>query len=401
MQVLLVNIALYVFFVLYIKKHYRADISVMIMPYAYLITAVINLLYYLTTPSTYILSYCGFIYLFVIYVIAVLPLLKYRFKADTPLYLAKMTLVKYLVALYCCSATIVLMSVVPKSILAFELGDWLAIRNEMYYGDNESYSSFLERVAINLSGYLRFFTIFYFFYLLSRLNNIKRKPVVYIIGIMSFMPTFLTAVALAARGTLFQLVYEFIICFFIFRKQIDAKIIRVLKIIIISILSVVVLFTAMITLSRFDSDSSSSVFFYLGHSMLTFNYGVYDSLVDCANGKWLLGDYSALFTGDKSELVLDKLGVHCGSAFITVFGSLYIDFGFVGTVIFILFFNILISKSLGSTNNRNDFGRTFFYAYLTSFFLGGIFVYPVTYGIKVLFTFFIYLIISKSWRFKA
>ena len=101
--------------------------------------------------------------------------------------------------------------------------------------------------------------------------------------------------------------------------------------VIIGVLFVV--YSILVTVSRFGEDeASNSVFEYFGHSMLYFNDGIFNNLHDFAYGKRFFSWFIDLFGGN-SDFNMAKAGATHGTAFYTIVGSMYLDWGFIGTLV--------------------------------------------------------------------
>ncbi|MDC0371987.1 hypothetical protein OAM48_05240, partial [Flavobacteriaceae bacterium] len=86
------------------------------------------------------------------------------------------------------------------------------------------------------------------------------------------------------------------------------------------------IYVTAVTVSRFGTDNQSSLLYYISHSFMTFNYGVFDTIVNFADGKYFFN-----FFFDNPEINYRYLGTHFETKFMTFIGTLYIDFGPIGT----------------------------------------------------------------------
>ena len=93
------------------------------------------------------------------------------------------------------------------------------------------------------------------------------------------------------------------------------------------------IYSILVTVSRFGEDEAGgSVFEYFGHSMLSFNDGLFNNLHDFAYGKRFFSWFIDLFGGN-SDFDTAKAGATHGTAFFTIVGGMYIDWGPIGTLI--------------------------------------------------------------------
>ena len=128
-------------------------------------------------------------------------------------------------------------------------------------------------------------------------------------------------------------------------------------------------FVLSVSNSRFGSSFlSSSLLHYFSHSFLAFNYGVADSITDFAYGKYF---FNKIF--GSIPLDFDYLGTHFDTSFITFVGTLYIDFGPIGTfliaMIIPVFFNGIIKR-----RKRIDFSDLYIYSFYLNYLFIGVFV---------------------------
>ena len=123
--------------------------------------------------------------------------------------------------------------------------------------------------------------------------------------------------------------------------------------------------------------------YYLGHSMLTFNYGVMDTIQNYANGAYMF---------DCSSLKDIRFGTHFGTNFITFVGVLYLDFGLVGTVLVAIIFCSYFCK----IGRRRYLDIPDIYLLLTYSMLifNGVFVLGRGYGIQLLEAWIIYFLLK-------
>ena len=220
--------------------------------------------------------------------------------------------------------------------------DWAHIRDALYYEEDfKLYNNQIERFAKIYIQYFRLPAILALFYYLCKPGKILFKL---FLTISIVFPTLFSAIITAGRGSLFAFTLELTTGYFIFKKGIPYTVKRYIKYLALVLLSTVMVFVLSVSNSRFGSSFlSSSLLHYFSHSFLAFNYGVADSITDFAYGKYF---FNKIF--GSIPLDFDYLGTHFDTSFITFVGTLYIDFGPIGTfliaMIIPVFFNGIIKR---------------------------------------------------------
>lgn len=147
-----------------------------------------------------------------------------------------------------------------------------------------------------------------------------------------------------------------------------------------------------VTISRFGDNlstgydsSESSLLSYLGQSMLYFNYGVMDSTTEYAWGGYMF---------DKSDAVNQIRGSHFGYSFITFIGTLYIDYGPLGTFLLAIAASNLMKRMIKT--RRYGIPELFLTLYYLMYLFNGVFVNGLGYGYQWLETIIIYLLLKLA-----
>lgn len=382
----------------------RSNSVLILVPIVLFVSSIFNLLQFNTEPKEWKLTYGGFLYLFVAFNLFIYPLWKQKTSMEFRVTAPNTGILNCIAIFYIVMAVLDLTFLLPKTISAFQMADWLKLRQDLYWGDYEAYDSIWERVIMNSVSFLRQFSVLYFFFLMTNSKQYNRVYII-LLGLCSFLPSFASAVFQAARGTMIYIILEYFIAYMIFSDFLSVKVKRVFK--FFSLIAGLVLFTIIIsiTLARFDSDAMSSVYFYIGHSMMSFNYGVIDTLRDTADGKWMFGNYYSMFTGDSSEFDTNEYGCHCGTSFITAIGCLVIDYGiYIAPVALLIiaytFTRLLTPTKLMILKKEYSFSKCYLMFFYINFLISGILVYPLGYFFKIFCAIVVYLIIDKVKMFE-
>ena len=162
-----------------------------------------------------------------------------------------------------------------------------------------------------------------------------RKLVAITLIILPFLSDFLEGIRMGSRSTIASDILMYLGAFILYKKLFSKTTKRVF-VIISSVAGLIILaFIIAMTTGRFGTDEvSAGIWDYFGQSMLRFNYGISDSLNGTFYGSQTFGYfYKYLGISVPTSLYADTLGCHVSSGFITLFGFLCLDFGYIGTLI--------------------------------------------------------------------
>lgn len=289
-----------------------------------------------------------------------------------------------------------------SAVLTVLKNDWNAVRADVYSGDSVLYTNQLERFAKIFTGFLQPMAILFLFYLLSEEFLKKRFITIFLLFLAAIIPSLLTIISVASRGLVVLLIFQFLVCYFIFRKNIAKRTNKIIATTALVFLGLFLTYSISVTVSRFGESSNggsadgaqNSLIFYFGHSMLTFSYGIVDTIKEFLWGKYIFGNQEILTVG-----IDNLLGTHFGTNFCTYVGALYLDFGPFFTFIIALVFPFLMSM-IFRYKKKLDIADLMIYVYYLTFLLNGVFVIGIGYYIGWLIIFIIY-IIFKTIKFIA
>ena len=238
----------------------------------------------------------------------------------------------------------------------------------------------------NLFFHVRYLGMVLFFSFLAKEK--QSKIFLFLLGIAAFLPVILATISLASRGGMVALFANFAIVYLMMKDILPKYVKRTLIIAVSIIIPLILIYFIAVTVSRFEEsslniDAGESMMYYLGHSMLTFNYGVMDTIQNYANGAYMF---------DCSSLKDIRFGTHFGTNFITFVGVLYLDFGLVGTVLVAIIFCSYFCK----IGRRRFLDIPDIYLLLTYSMLifNGVFVLGRGYGIQLLEAWIIYFLLK-------
>jgi oligosaccharide repeat unit polymerase len=173
-------------------------------------------------------------------------------------------------------------------------GEWLLIRNQLYNQEIILYTNQIEHFSLLFTQYFNLAVLVILFYYLT----LKRTKSLFIILLIIalIVPTSFAAINTASRGMLVNLFFNLVLAYLIFQKGITKSNKKIIKISTLIFLILMLIFSISVTISRFgESDQNSSLLFYFGHSFMTFNYGVADSIKEFLGGKFFFNWFYDLF----------------------------------------------------------------------------------------------------------
>lgn len=334
-------------------------------------------------PNNWKLTLWPFLYLFLcVYLLAKPFLIKPTFniclKQSSYLFYKKIATLYICISLFSC---IVYLPIAYDHIINPEWAD-------LYKESHQEKDSNMFVKFSNLFFHVRYLGIVLFFYFIA--FGAKRWFLI-IMGICAILPVMLVTICNASRGGLVALVASILFSYLLFADYISQKIKRYLKLLTIFLVPLCVIYFAAVTISRFDPSISyvspiDSIIDYLGHSMLTFNYGVVDTIQSFWYGSYMFG------LGE-----LNDNGTHYGSAFFTLVGAFYQDFG----PIFTLIISMIISGYFCNLLRKRSIGVPELFVLLTYAMLvfNGVFVVGYGFGVQFVEALIIYYVL-KNLEFK-
>ena len=391
--ILILNIAFYLLTTVWLIKKQRAFTTGTFLLISYTVVAFFCYFNYKSDPRYWLLSLLPFIYLFVVVVILFIPFLSKRVKIiENPirdknkrLYRA-ITWGYIIISLYSCTVYL------PQVIEIIRNPNWLELYTEAH---EEVDSSIFVKIA-NLFFHIRYLGLVLLF---SYLINKNKKPLfMLLLGISAVLPIVLVTVKDASRGGFVSLFISLIIAYLMFKDKLSDSLKKWLKITTIAVLPASIIYLSVVTVARFEDNpyvenAGGTVLYYLGHSMLTFAYGIFDSISRFSWGGLMfkLGPVAELSQVDS------YYGTHFGTAFYTIVGALYLDFGPVFTILLAIFIS---SFMINVTRRRLDVPDAFLILTYAITLFNGVFVLGRGYGIQWVESFFIFFMLKFVQRLK-
>lgn len=396
MTLVIGNALLYLITLLvYWHKQRRMDYGFVTIAF-YLIVAICCIFEYIAEPHRWELTAWPFVYLFIANLILFLPLFSSSDKIAAKVYYNRSINIPGLqifCGIYIIFALITTICYFPLAWDSLQSGAWASIRDSTHEEEFHLFQNPILNIIANLSTHFTIAVIVIYFFLLTQPRISKAFKTTLLISTIT--PMALTALVIAARGHIFTLLFNFLLGFLCFRQYIPKRTKRTLLVWAIVFGGILGLYTIAVTIARFGQESDSSLLYYFGHSMLTFDYGLTDTIDTYGKGAYTFRRFVNYVVHD-----LDwTLGTHFGTSFFTFVGSLYIDFGPLGTMIAVTL--LAISVRVLIRKHNLDLADMFIYLFYISTVLNGALITAPDLGWRCLLAFIIYIMLKTLGKHHA
>lgn len=396
MTLVIGNALLYLITLLvYWHKQRRMDYGFVTIAF-YLIVAICCIFEYIAEPHRWELTAWPFVYLFIANLILFLPLFSSSDKIAAKVYYNRSINIPGLqifCGIYIIFALITTICYFPLAWDSLQSGAWASIRDSTYEEEFHLFQNPILNIIANLSTHFTIAVIVIYFFLLTQPRISKAFKTTLLISTIT--PMALTALVIAARGHIFTLLFNFLLGFLCFRQYIPKRTKRTLLVWAIVFGGILGLYTIAVTIARFGQESDSSLLYYFGHSMLTFDYDLTDTIDTYGKGAYTFRRFVNYVVHD-----LDwTLGTHFGTSFFTFVGSLYIDFGPLGTMIAVTL--LAISVRVLIRKHNLDLADMFIYLFYISTVLNGALITAPDLGWRCLLAFIIYIMLKTLGKHHA
>ena len=297
------NAIIYIFLliVVYVKKKCHIDEGVFLVG-VYTLTALLCCYCYKNglILNSWSFNLSGFVYLYISVFILIKPVLNkkpgYIYNRLSNVSNEKsFNLLKYLSYLY------VLLSFVS---VYYSSSDMLAgigsdIWNDIYMDSDkyeDIYVNALDGIAKRFTDYFRPVVLIYCFY--SMTNNKINIFSNYFILFATILSGLAISMMTASRGNIVNVLFLVLICYLVFKTGIPTKIKKHIRLVAIIAIVIISIFLFAVTQSRFGDAAIDSIIYYMGHSMLAFDYGVYPCMEQYCSGTYLFSYFTELLNID-------------------------------------------------------------------------------------------------------
>lgn len=257
------------------------------------------------------------------------------------------------------------------------------------YNDKDTLSMSTNRLDWLCKNILGYFTIVFslvLFYMLSIAESRKKTLMLVAIYMIVFISVILTSAMRALRWNMLHDIVCLTSGYILLYNTIPRSNRRIINLLILIGGLLLISFFLFISYSRhsfagsaYGGDSNAAFIFYLGHSMMVFNYGVVDTINQYANGCYLWG------------IPYPANGVHTDGDFPTLIGNMYIDFGPILTIGLSVLLSVIFNFKKRITGIADAYIVTFYYQFLFM----GVFTQAFGYGRGFMYCLIIYVLLKK------
>lgn len=366
MGYVVVNTLLYLFTFLVIyryKKHFDEGCFLLSV---YLITAVFNQLYYPSHITFYNhITLIPFIYLYVILMLFFRPYLINRKELVNKISPIGPNSKQYKVLYFLCILYIIC-SIISAYYSIGQIAENMAKEawGEIYGNEDKyenPYVNFVDGIAKRYTDYMRPVILLFSFYLLSYYYKKNKFRVLVIISSV-IASTMIAAAAVASRGNIINVCILITICYIFYRNKIPHEIKRYIYFIMGIFVAIFTAYFLSVTVARFGEGdgATDSLLFYAGHSMLTFNDGIFYQTTSYSCGSYFFSYFIDLFG---LTPIPSKSGNKATGLFITFVGTLYRDFSPIILFFISVVFPIWVMKMCHIKKRHIDFADLYLYIF--------------------------------------
>jgi oligosaccharide repeat unit polymerase len=374
LNIVIINTLFYwIFLFWYIKRYHHFDeIALIIALWAF--TSLCSVFFY-STPLYAIqllknpVTLLPFIYLFIVFLITLMPLFKYNssniqhISCSSPLVLP---LIYFLATVSYLPMIEIVMNIITNGLNPFETSYSDAIRDPRWF------MSWIGRKSSAFSYVTPFITPALFFYYLG---SGKRNILVIIGLIFSFLVLPLSMMTAGSRWAPVNGLLYFIYLFFWLRNIIPPKIKKKVIFIFGSGTALLLFLSAVITLGRFGKNIEQWLLSYSGQSFLVYNQDVWwirgYTYGEISFEQWL-HPYGGGLTPEQIE---SMTGTWTYGSFWTCFGTLQVDFGPVGLFFICILICIIVFNIAKIKNNTIRLGDLIIVSFLGYMLVTGMFYF--------------------------
>lgn len=391
--IVILNFLLYTMVSLYCINKYGLKNIGTILSFIYTLSAWFSYFYFknplfdISTGKSFTINLESILYLFTINCLLFLPFTKLNlFKIKKHTNVNWKLIIRVLKVLFIVYSIILLFDIPAiwgSMHSSLELTD---LRDATYSEGRVESNIFIIKLMARFFGGLKLLFFFLAFYGLVYFKGKKKIfwmcIILYVLGIIA------TTVQVMSRATVIHFIFELILCFVIFYRDIDEKIRRRFYLIVAGGLSFLLVFFWAITQSRFkDSENldakeaiNISLIKYAGEAQLNFCSLLYDRTNDMAWGYNLVPLYRRFLGLEYSEGIDSDIRINYmekkmnapSFIFYQLTGALYASFGKYGTLLLALIFFLSV-KRMFKSNYSIYFYKIYIVLLLSSIVAKGIF----------------------------
>jgi len=281
-----------------------------------------------------------FFYYFLIYIILIAPFNRNK-RFHERIVVPNTNVMNTVCDVFIVVSILYIIALSDKLLIALRSGNWLFVYVQMRSEDAVFHESFYEQVLINVTTYLRIPIVFYSLYVFAYRIPYKRR---YLALVFPLVNSVVWAIYTASRTEFVVIGFIYLGCYYLCSSKFAGSFKR--KITVIGSIFAVIgsIFIIAISASRFGEGETSWLVDYFGDSFVVANHMI--AFTD------RIGNGSYFFKQIFSILNIHVAPFHCriddGTAFHSLIGMRYSDFGPIGTIIYafigLLWMNYLQKK---------------------------------------------------------
>lgn len=267
-----------------------------------------------------------YLFLIVVYLIAFYPFIteKGRFLVEKVTYNLN---IKYVIFAYVfiIAGIISIMYYLPVVRQLMISGEWNQNRSDLYSGAFHLSYTWYQYFALQFVGYTEILGIIVGFTLL---RNEQKSILGWLSIIVGSLASVLSAMSQSSRGAIVNIVLLVLTIFFFFYRELANSKKRLILIFVLAGIISMLPYVIEVTVSRFSTTGASdSIISYFGQPPVVFNYGVTPVY------KHMYGLYAWGNLFGASPVSPSDIGGSWGTGFYSFVGWMYIDWGYIGTII--------------------------------------------------------------------
>lgn len=279
-----------------------------------------------------------FLYYFMIFVLLIQPFQK-RINIKKTVTISNYSLLNKLFSGYVFVSILYIFILSGSVIYAIRSGNWLSIYLRMRGSDAVFYHNLFERLIINFTSYFKIPALFYAFYVYSKGIPFKRKR---LLMIMPFITTFFWALFTASRTDLLVIATLYFVCFLIFTNELSSTF-KKRALIFSSVMGwLAMMFILAVNVSRFGTGGQSWLSMYFGESFIV-AHNTIGYTYRLGEGSYFFNQFYHIFGIPITPYLCS---IDDGTAFHTLIGMRYSDFGMLGTIIYAIIASLLLKLIL-------------------------------------------------------
>lgn len=259
-------------------------------------------------------------------------------------------------------------------------GDWNQNRSDLYSGAFNFSYTWYQYYALQFVGYTRILGIIVGFIFL---RNDQKSFLGWSSVIVGSLVCVLSAMSQSSRGAIVNIVLLVLVIFFFFYRDMANSKKRVISILVFAGTMALLPYVIEVTVSRFTSTGAlDSIISYFGQPPVVFNYGVTPVY------KHMYGLYAWGNLFGAAPVSPSDIGGSWGTGFYSFVGWMYIDWGYIGTIIVSIIIAYITYRIIAKeTYDIADLFLIFFIYYTL---LQGVFVIGRDYCYNIFMTLVIY-----------